>query len=562
MNLLTAETQSLTTGQITTVLVLLIVVAVVALISKVVRLPYTLSLVIAGLLIALTPGAPQVTLTPDLILFVFLPALLFEGAYNLDARRLRESATAISVLALPGVLVTAALIAAPLALLAGLGWPTALIIGVILSATDPISVLAIFKQLGAPRRLTTIVEGESLFNDGTSLVLFNLLVAIVVGESVFNPVASVAQFVGVAAGGLALGVAAGVLMSLIIRRINDHLTETVLTVIVAYGSFLIAETVHVSPALAVVAAGLVMGNYGSLTSMSATSRITVALTWEFIGFVANSLIFLLVGLQLNVVRYTEPRILLLTLLGIGAMVVSRIIVVPVAAWLTARIARHEKIPARWQPVIIWGGLRGSLSLALALGLPVLFADREVVLKVVFGAILFSLLVQGLTMSPLLRLLKLVQSSTERREYERMRAQLQANQAVRDELVRLEQQGLCPRPVARHITDELDQQRADLEERLLAFSRDNELVKAEQILGLRRRLLQVRRDNVRSQLAEGMISDEILRDLLAETDTQLIQVEEEAVALDAAEQPLQVKPRPSIEKRVEKLLVRNGKDSTE
>lgn len=257
---------------------------------------------------------------------------------------------------------------------------------------------------------------------------------------------SLTDFVKVAAGGLALGVAVGYLALAVLSRLNDYLTETLVTLIAAYGTFLVAEGLSVSPALAVVAAGLLVGNFGQQQVMSPTSRITVGLSWEFFGFLANSLIFLLVGLQIRTIVFSGYWGI--TLLAIVVTLVSRCIVIGFFSWLTSVFNRPKAIAFNWQIMLVWGGLRGSLSLAMALSLPVTlvsgadFPDRNQILVMTFGLILFSLLIQGLTIEPLMKVLKLGRDqSGQIHQYETLRGRLLTSRAARHRIDEMHSRGL-------------------------------------------------------------------------------------------------------------------------
>ena len=229
-----------------------------------------------------------------------MPPLLFEAAFHLDLDELRHNLLPIVTLAVPGVLITTLIIGGITALGIGLPLGVAMVFGALLSATDPVSVVAFFRQLGAPRQLASIVEGESLFNDGTAVVVFRIALAIAVSRQ-FSLVGSVTNFLWLAAGGLVVGGLLGWVVSKLIARVDDYLIETTLTTILAYGAYLAAERLHVSGVLAVVAAGLVNGNIGP-AGMSPTTRIVIFNFWEYVAFVANSLVFLLIGLDINVQR--------------------------------------------------------------------------------------------------------------------------------------------------------------------------------------------------------------------------------------------------------------------
>ncbi len=273
-----------------------------------------------------------------------------------------------------------------------LALPVALVFGSLVAATDPVAVVSLFRLLGVPKRLSVLVEGESLLNDGTALVLFNLMLAIAItGE--FNLLSGVLEFIKVAVGGIMLGLLLGWVISRLISRIDDYLIEITLTTVLAYGSYLLAEQLHFSGVLAVVAAGLITGSLGP-QGMSPTTRIVLYNFWEYITFLVNSLVFLLIGLDVDIwalFQSWQP-----IAWSIGAVLIARIIVVYGLGWITNRIS--EPISLRWRHVIAWGGLRGALSLALALSLPAAFGDDRFLLRTMaFGVALFTLLIQATTM---------------------------------------------------------------------------------------------------------------------------------------------------------------------
>jgi len=387
-------------------LVLLIVVAAVAATVRVVRIPYTVALVLTGLALALLPQAPLLQLTPRLILTVFLPVLLFYGAYNLDLAVLRANTLAITLMAVPGVLVTAALVGAVLHLTTGLPWLEALIFGSIVAATDPVAVLALFGELGAPRRLTTLVSGESLFNDGAALVVFATLLGIATAGTV-DPGTTVERFLIEAAGGVILGAGVGLVGSLVLQRVDDALLETTLTLIMAYGGYLLADRLGSSGPLATVMAGVLLGRRGTHV-MSPATRVQAHAIWEFLDFLANSLVFLLMGLALRPIGHMT-----ITRLGWGvwwplvvaivAVSVARAVVVGVVGVILAHTRRP--LSPGWRLVLIWAGLRGAVSLAAALSLPPSLHGRDLLLTLTFGIVLFTILVQGGTLHLLLERLE-------------------------------------------------------------------------------------------------------------------------------------------------------------
>jgi monovalent cation:H+ antiporter, CPA1 family len=290
-------------ARVETFVLLLMAACAVALLVKAVPVPYVSALALAGLVAGLIFGRGQLQLTHSLILFVLLPGLLFEAAFNLSWRELRANLVAVVALATLGVLLTTAVVALLGHAALGLSVPLAVLFGTMVSPTDPVAVVAVFRRLGIPARLTNLIESESLLNDGTGVVLFT--VALAATESgVLGPVGIAWEFFRLAAGGLALGLVLGLLLSFVTSRIDDFQVEITLTAIGAYGSYLLAETLHLSGILAVVAAGLVLGNLGRPRAMSPRTQEAVTLFWDFVAFFLNSLVFLLVGLD---VPWAEVR---------------------------------------------------------------------------------------------------------------------------------------------------------------------------------------------------------------------------------------------------------------
>jgi len=395
------------------VVVLLLVAVMVRALSKRFELPFTVLLVVWGIVLAqLALYLPyplnqfaRIEISQDVILFIFLPTLIFESAFNLDARKLRQNLVPILVLAIPGVLLSTAIVGGLLYWLTPLSGIYALILGALLSATDPVAVIAIFKQLGVPKRLSILVEGESLFNDATAIVLTHILIGVAVsgGFGVEEVTYGVAQFVGVFAGGLWVGVVMALLFGWVIGRIqNDALMEIPLTMVLAYASFIVAETMHLSGVMAVVAAGVMMGGWGRTKISPAVSHYLSEL-WEYFAFMANAFIFLIVGLLVNLDELLKSFDILVWV--IAAMLISRFVVVYTLVPLSNRWSGIEKIGSNYQHVIYWGGLRGAVALALVLSLPP-SEFQSLLLALSAGAVLFTLIVQGLSIKALVHRLGL------------------------------------------------------------------------------------------------------------------------------------------------------------
>jgi len=393
-------------------LLLLIIASAIAVVALRLRVPYTVALVVAGLALGsvhvkalegLYPGQHPNWLTPNVILILFLPGLLFEGSAQINFRRLRQNLGPVLILANVGVLIATVFTGYVLHWAMGLPLLVTLLFGAIISATDPISVLAIFKELSLSRRLSLLVESESLVNDGTAAVLFQVLLAgVVTGQ--LRVGAGAVHFFGEVFGGGAIGLALGYLMSFITMQIDDPQIEITLTTILAYGSYMLANQLHVSGVLATVVAGITVGNVGAKLGMSVRTRIALWAFWEYFAFVLNSILFLLIGIEVRVGQLFRrwPVILL----AVATVLVGRALAVYGLVPLSNLFSRS--IPMRWRHVLVWGGLHGGLSLALALSLSGSFPYRQELLAFTFGVVAFSIVVQGLTMKPLLRLLKITE----------------------------------------------------------------------------------------------------------------------------------------------------------
>ncbi|MDD2619825.1 MAG: Na+/H+ antiporter [Syntrophomonadaceae bacterium] len=410
---------------------MMVIASIVAGMARYIRVPYALALVITGLIVAPTNILPQVHLEPHILFTIFLPPLLFESAINMRVGMLRMNWLPISIYALGGTLLSTFVVGGLAAWILDLPLVIGLVFGALISPTDPISVIAIFKQLGVGKRLSTIMEAESLFNDGIAIVLFTLLVDAAMGEKI-SLLYGIQSFIMVVAGGAIIGVVIGAVASRITREFDDHLFEIMLTTIVAFGSFLSAESLHVSGVIAVVAAGLVMGSYGMQTGMSATTRLSVTSFWEYAAFAVNSIVFLLVGFEVTFVHISAeiPLILLAVLVVLAGRAVAIYGLSPLINTL------HGKLPLSWQHVLFWGGLRGAIPMALVLGLGRSFPERNQLVLLTFGVVLFSLLVQGLSIKTLLQRLGLGKKRSVKSEYGRLASGILAAEAAREELEKL------------------------------------------------------------------------------------------------------------------------------
>lgn len=398
---------------------LLLLACVVGIVAKLItHLPYTIFLTLVGLVIGvlhLGPPLEETGFGHELIFFVFLPPLLFQGAFHVELNRLLSHLGPIVCFAVPGVIVSTLLVG-------GLVWwqggiasiMVALLFGALISPTDPVSVLALFRTARAPEDLRTLVEGESLFNDATGVVLFTILLEAVVHGGGLSVADASLEFVKVSAGGLLLGGVLGLAAFAVLRRLEDHLLENAICLALAYGSFWLAEVLHVSGVIASVMAGLLIGNFGRRLSMSPKTRETVETFFESIGFLINSFLFILIGLELREIPAEIPaNFWRLLVVAIAAMLIGRGVVAYTFYWALNQFGTRR--PKAWKHVLFWGGLRGSIPIALLLHLPAadvlpegspLAELRPALLVAGFGCVFFSLVVQGLTMRPLMAWLKI------------------------------------------------------------------------------------------------------------------------------------------------------------
>lgn len=378
--------------------VLLLVACLIAMLSRRLGLPYIVGLVVAGFLITLMPNAPELPLSRGLIFNIFLPPLVFEAALQLSWPRFKRELPLTLTLAFAGVAIAAAVAAAGMHYIIGWSWIGAALFGVLIAATDPVSVIAAFREMGCQPRVSMVVESESLLNDGVAAVGFAVLSAIAAGASP-GAASVIPAFLWTLVGGLIVGLAVSGAILLLVGRTNDPLVEITLTTIAGYASFLIAEDIHTSGIIAALAAGLLVGNLGWERVISIEGRERVRYAWEYFAFLANSFVFMLIGMN----AANQP----LAKLGSTAAVVAIALVLagrglsiyPIAALFSPS---RWRLPTSYQHTLFWGGLRGALALALALAVPATVPERNAIIVTAFVVVAFSILVQGLTMPMLIR----------------------------------------------------------------------------------------------------------------------------------------------------------------
>ena len=509
---------------LTEMIVLLLVATAVALLSRRFRIPYVTGLVLAGLVMTLLLPR-RVGLDSSLILNLFLPILLFEAAINTDISRLRSTFKPIALLAAPGVVIAAGVTALTIKFGLDLSWIPALLLGTILAVTDTVSVIAVFKEVSVPHRLSTIVEGESLFNDGMALVLFGLILQ-------FNNTGSVTllqggqELVVVILGGTLVGLALGYLSNGLFQQSDDPLSGILLTVALALGAFQICQFLHVSGVVAVVVAGLMVGNIGLSGQVSASARITLFSFWEYAGFGVNTFIFLLIGLEVDLITIwqTLPAILFAILAYQMGRAISVYPLLAIVRWF------DRPIPLPWQHVLFFGNIKGSLSMALALTLPPTIPGREQLIALVFGAVLLSLVGQGLSLPWVVKRLRLQQLSKADEQVEDLQAELITGKAAQDELDSLLKVGVLPKSIYEEMRSSYQVRVARAESTLRdLFNRKQDKfssVDRTKLEAIRRRLLLAEKGALSDALRKRILSEEIVRSRLQAIDRQLLELEDD------------------------------------
>lgn len=564
--------------QTETVLVLgLLLIAIVAIFTSKVRFPYTVALVIVGLGLAILPTTPLFDLestdqliTGEIILALFVPPLVFEGALHINWQTLRNNLLPVLLMALLGVFLSTLIVGGVVywmdtslyeladrlpfpggAELRQIPFIAALAFGALISATDPVAVIAFFRQLGVGKRLSMLMEGESLLNDGTSIVIFGLMMALggvatmPGGETTVNVgvFSAVWNFISVAVGGVLVGLMVAVIADYVfLRPLDNRLIETTITLPVVFGSYILAEhLLHVSGILAVVAAGIYIGNRIPVITNPST-KIALYNFWEVIAFIFTSLIFLIIGWQINIQLLLTPQSLLLVSAAVIAILLARFLVVYGISWVSGALG--QKIPRPYQHIMFWGGLRGAISLALALSLsantfgPGVGSQLQVM---TFGVVLFTLLVQGTTIERLIKRLGLAARTARQVEREMALGRFFAARESQRELSRLHDSGIVSGAIWEAMAEA---QRTELAER------DRELRRMlERYPGLAMELaLQARQDMLRAERTalgdaarRDVISEELEEKMIEEVDArsqvieQMLQMVDQAPAFNIPEE---------------------------
>jgi len=507
-------------------LALIVAVAGLSVLARVVRVPYPILLVLGGLVLGFLPGMPAVELPPELVLVAFLPPLLYWAGFFASPRDLRADARAISMSAVGLVLATTAAVAVTAhSMVDRMTWPAAFALGAIVSPTDPLAASAIGRRLGVPRRLLTLLEGESLVNDATALVAYRIAVAAAVGGSFVAWQAGLRFVVGTA-GGVAVGLLVGWLVAELRRRLDEPVVEIVVSVFTGYAAYLPAELLGVSGVLAAVTAGLYVG-WRAPELASAATRLLGFSFWEVLVYLANAVLFILVGLQLRPILEELDGTAMAVLVGEGALV-SAVVVAVRLGWgfsipyLVRLVDRRpsqvmRRVGAKQRLIIGWSGMRGAVSLAAALALPLDFPMRNLILFLTFSVIFATLVVQGLTLPTLIRRLNFEQDDTEERE--EIRARLAATHAALDRLDELAGADWTRDDTVERLHGLYEFRRRRLKARGGYLEDDGAEDRSQAYQRLLRELLQAQRQAIVRLRNQGQISNDVMHRIERELDLE-------------------------------------------
>ena len=526
---------------------LLVAVAGLVLLSDVLEVPYPIFLVLGGLALGFIPGVPEIELAPELVLLIFLPPLLYVSAFFSSLRDLKANIRPIGLLSVGLVALTTVVVAGVAHFVVGLSWPVAFVLGAIVSPTDPVAATAIAERLGVPRRIVTVLEGESLINDGTALVLYQMAVRVVMFGIAFSFLELGLRFVVGVAVGVAIGLLAGYLVAAVRRRIENPLVEITISLFTGYAAYLPAEELNAlvgipaSGVLAAVTAGIYLG-WVSPRLTSPGTRLQAYSLWEILTFMLNSLLFVLIGLQLPAILegisedYSPATLALYAMVVCLAVIAARFVWIFPATYLPRKVSRRlrERDPSPpWQnvAVIAYAGMRGAVSLAAALALPLEFPGRDLVLFLTFCVIFVTLVGQGLTLRPLIRWLDIHDDGAS--EKEEIKARLLAAEAALariDELVEEDwvyedsaermrgMYGYRRRRFATRHATATDKRVADFAADLDGDDEDYE-TRSEAFQRFRRELLEAEREAVLRLRSEGRIGDEVMRKVERDLDLE-------------------------------------------
>lgn len=503
------------------IIALLVVSATLAIAAKRIRVPYSAALVVGGMAVTVSGAMPEIApLHPDLVFYLFLPALLFDGGLAADLDSIRRNVVPIATLAVIGTLLAIGVTGVVLTLALPVPVIASLLLASLLGGTDTVAILFTFRRVPVPRRLRDIMEGETLFNDGATLVAYSTLIGLVAATSMPSVGALAGSYVISMLGGALLGLVVGVVGTTFVRQAEDPFAEIAATVAVALGANAAGVALGVSGAIAAVASGLVVGR-STRAHLSAQSVVAIRTFWDYLAFGANTFLFLSIGLS------TSLRSILTHLpeigITLGAMFVGRAVAV-YAPFLLMRLARRPGIPPlRWQHIFVFGNVKGALAVALALALPPM-PQRDLLVDITFGVSFVSLIGQGVTLPIVIRALRVAGIDTGRRELVVYQARLVAARAARRELDALRDAGAISKAGYDAVAGEYQVAVAKAERKLRTVHEQRIAEAARVLVGVRRRLVDAERAAVESARRSGLVSEQAATEVLMELDDKLIELE--------------------------------------
>jgi len=503
-----AESENSFLEQELSVVMLLAVAAAMAIVVKRIKVPYTVALVLVGLAFAFFPNFVDIDFSSALILGLLVPPLLFEATLHLPWAKLKADLAPVLLLAIGGTILGTFGVGWIVWAVVGVPWLAAVAFGSLISATDPVAVIAFFKELGVAKRLSVLVEGESLFNDAVAFVAFTLAVTAAEPDENFGILSAIGDFIIVGGGGLLVGIVLGWFVA---RVVLANVDDVIIGV----------DGLHFSGILAVVAAGLVVGTIG-LRNTSPTTRITLDHFWEVLAFLVNSMVFLVIGLKIDLIELFADNIWYI-IVAVVAVLVTRLIIIYGFTAIVATLLPARRIPVPYRHVMYWGGLRGAISLALALSLEESAFAPEVVdtvLFMTFGVVLFTLLAQGTTISALIGRLGLSGVDASEQRQQEQQARIYALRAGQAELARLGEQGVLFSNMSTAMIDtyesDLDEARGGLGDHF----RSHPELEVAMLLQARRDALVAERSAIGDMVRSGFVSDDVGHHLAGELNNRM------------------------------------------
>lgn len=500
--------------------VLLGIATLVALLARYLKIAYAVALVLVGLGLSFITTF-NVEVSEGFILGVLIPPLVFQATMHLSWRRLRADMGRILSLSVGGTILTAFMVGVLVEALMGLSWQASLAFGALIASTDPVSVIDRFRELGVNKRLSTLVEGESLFNNGTGIVLFGLVVA---GSTDLTFANTAGRFLTVFVGGLAVGAVLGYLVvTLVLKFLDNYLLETIITLALALGSYTTAAILGLDGISSVIITGLIVGNLGHKNT-SPTTRYALENFWEMSAYVINAFVFLLIGARMDIsLMFTHlPQVGVAVL----SLVVVRMLIVYGMIGANNLLPSVHKVPMSFQHIMYWGGLKGAVNLALALSLPFYFNanDTEILMSMTFGAVLFTLLVQGTTIKRAIAWAKIPGTSSILIDYQRFQGRFLAARAGRLELEKLSGEEVIT-PETWEVMDNLyDEELIEDRRSMMRHFHANPRLEIETLLKAREDMLRAGRSEMSDAVLRGLVSDEVAEELVIEISDRLAALE--------------------------------------